>query len=48
MLTISDKAFDICDEDIQQTLPGTLEAFEAGVRLLYMILQVAEPTHCAA
>lgn len=26
-------AFDISDEDIQQTLPGTLEAFEAGVSL---------------
>ena len=24
-------AFDINDEDIQQTLPGTLEAFETGV-----------------
>lgn len=24
-------AFDISDEDIRQTLPGTLEAFEAGV-----------------
>lgn len=24
-------AFDMSDEDIQQTLPGTLEAFEAGV-----------------
>jgi hypothetical protein len=25
------KAFGISDEDIKQTLPGTLEAFEAGV-----------------
>ncbi|KAF8603668.1 hypothetical protein BDV93DRAFT_508306 [Ceratobasidium sp. AG-I] len=30
-LFVSPWPFDISDEDIQQTLPGTLEAFEAGV-----------------
>lgn len=27
----AEKVFDINDEDVSQTLPGTLEAFEAGV-----------------
>lgn len=33
--------FDISDEDIQQTLPGTLEAFEAGVSCSTFVLIIS-------
>lgn len=40
-------ALDISDEDIYQTLPGTLEAFEAGVRhTMSKVATTADPTAC--